>query len=144
MYEQGEDPGVWWKLILLLVIFVVAWNIFNAIMRKLLKVEKQKFFAAHHVNEKHKKIDWLISLIAIVSVIVGFIINSMRNHTEWFWFLEPWFIMLLYLAATQIVKAIMERKYAENADMYKVTISDTIFISIIFLSLFLTDFWGLA
>ncbi len=139
-----EDPDVWWKLILLMFILAVAWTIFDAIARKLLKVEKRKFFAAHHVNEKHKRIDWLISLVAIVCVIIGLAINITRDPMEWFWFWEPWFIMLLFLAATQIVKAIMERKYAENADMYKVTISNTVFISIMFLSLFMTDFWGLG
>ncbi len=143
MYEQGGDPDFWWKWLLLMITVILSVAVFNAIMRKLLNVERQKFFSYNHINEQHKKVDWTIRISTIVILLIGYAINSTRNPSEWFWFFQPWAILILFLISSQTAKVIMERKYAENRNRYKVTISETVFISVILLSLFMTDFWGL-
>lgn len=143
MYEQGGDPDFWWKWMLMMATVILSVIAFNAVMRKVLNVERQKFFSYNHINEKHKKVDWTIRLSTVALLIVGFAINSTRNPTEWFWFFQPWNILLLFLISSQTAKAIMERRYAENRNRYKVTISESVFIMFIFLTLYLTDFWGL-
>lgn len=143
MYEQGGDPDFWWKWLLLMAVVILSLMAFNFITRRIFKVERQKLFSYNHINEKHKKVDWTIRLSTIALLIIGFAINSTRNPTEWFWFFQTWFILLLFIFSSQTAKAIMERKYAENRNRYKVTISESVFIMFIFLTLYLTDFWGL-
>ncbi|QHJ69124.1 DUF4181 domain-containing protein [Planococcus halotolerans] len=144
MYEQGGDPDFWWKWMLMMATVILSVIVFNAIMRKLLNVERQKFFSYNHINEKHKKVDWTIRISTVVVLLLGFAINSTRNPTDWFWFFQPWNILLLFLISSQTAKAIMERKYAENRNRYKVTIGETVFILALFVSLYLTDFWGIV
>ncbi|MEC5424740.1 DUF4181 domain-containing protein [Virgibacillus sp. C22-A2] len=59
---HGTEPIFWLKLILALTLFALLLIAFNAVMSKWLKVEKKKFFSYNHVNEKHKKVDWIIRI----------------------------------------------------------------------------------
>lgn len=43
------------------------------------------------------------------------------------WFLQPWFILVVFIVVSEMVRAIMERKYAENPNAYKLTINQIIF-----------------
>lgn len=143
MYEQGGDSDFWWRWLLLMAIVILALTVFNAIMRKIFKVERPKLFSYNHVNEKHKRVDWTIRIMTMVALILGYTINSTRNPAEWFFYFQTWFILFLFIFTQQTAKAVMERKYAENRNRYKVTIGETVFILALFVSLYLTDFWGL-
>ena len=88
----GVDHGFWLKLMVLITILGVLIFSFNAIMRRLLKVEKKKFFSNNHINETHKKVDRSIRVTVIVLLIIGYLYNVTRPSTEWVWYLEPWFL----------------------------------------------------
>ena len=60
------------------------------------------------------------------------------------WFLQPWFIIFIFIVVSEMVRAAMERKYAENPNAYKLTISQIIFMLILFFALYKTDFFGLV
>ncbi|MBG9810069.1 DUF4181 domain-containing protein [Priestia filamentosa] len=137
------EPTFGLRFISLLAIILLLWISFNTIMRKWLKVKKKKLFSYNHVNEKHKKMDWTIRVITIVSILIGFIINISRDSTDWFWFLQSWVILFIFIVVSETVRAIMERKYAKNPNAYKLTISELLFVIILFFILFKTDFFGL-
>ncbi|WML44674.1 DUF4181 domain-containing protein [Neobacillus sp. PS3-40] len=140
----GVEPTFWLRLISLLAFVLLLLVSFNTIMRKWLKIERKKFFSYNHVNEKHKKIDWTIRITTIVSILSGYVINIMRDPINWLWFLQPWFIIFIFIVVSETVRAVMERKYAENPNAYKLTISQIIFVLILFFTLFKTDFFGLV
>ncbi|MGA9288037.1 MAG: DUF4181 domain-containing protein [Anaerobacillus sp.] len=140
----GIEPFFWLKLIFLLAIVTLFLVLFNTVMRKLYNIERKKFFSPHIVNEKHKKIDRLIRLTTIVSLLLGFIITIISDTQDWHWFLQPWFILLISIFVSETVEAIMERKYSENPNAYKLTISQIIFYLILFFILFKTDFFGIV
>lgn len=140
----GLGPKFWLDLFLMLTILLLLLVSFNAIMRKLLKVEKKKLFSYNYVNEKHSKIDWTIRIIIIVILLIGTYVNNTRDRMDWIWFFEPWYIMMVFIVATEVSRAIMEFKYAENRNAYKLTISQLVFIVIIFLSLYLSNFLGMT
>lgn len=144
MYGMEADPYFWWKFIAFLALVLIAITGFSAIMRKVFHVERDKFFSYNHVNAKHKKVEWTIRITAVVLLTAGYVINSMRNPSEWFWFLETWFILTLFVFSTQIARAVMERKYAQNPNAFKVTVSETVFILLLLVSIWSTDFWGLG
>jgi Domain of unknown function (DUF4181) len=68
MYVYGTEPAVGARLALLVAIVLLLLFSFNILARKWFKVEKKKLFSYNHVNEKHKKIDWIIRLSSMASI----------------------------------------------------------------------------
>lgn len=140
----GNDSSLLLDLLLVLVPFFLLIFLFNGIVRKWLKVEKRKLFSHSYVNDHHKKVDWLFRGIFIVLLIIGGIVNISRIPHEPVLFLESWFLLLALVTATEIVRAVMEKRYAENPKAYVFTISQLIFLLILVASLLMTDFWGIV
>ncbi|WP_241964571.1 DUF4181 domain-containing protein [Paraliobacillus zengyii] len=92
--------------------------------------------------KKHKKVDWIIRIATILSLLLGFAINITRDPSDWYWFLQSWFILITFVVVSQIGRAVMEHKYAQNPNAYKLTVSEIIFILILIFTLFKTDFFG--
>ena len=77
-------------LLLFLIVLVLVISIFGFVIRKLLGVERKKWFSYNHLNERHKKLDWsvlifFISLFFISTVYMNnndsFVVN--RNFETW-------------------------------------------------------------
>ncbi|MCA1321063.1 DUF4181 domain-containing protein [Bacillus tianshenii] len=137
------EPSIWLRLILVLCIFGVVLFFFNFMIRKLLKVERKKFFSYNHINSTHKKIDWTIRILIIVCMFVGLSINVQNDFSEGYWFLETYFLLFLFIVLSEIVTAFMEWKYAENKNAYLFTIFQLLFIVAFLLLMFASDFLGL-
>ncbi|MYL72425.1 DUF4181 domain-containing protein [Halobacillus litoralis] len=144
MLVYGLDSDFWLGLLLLLTIVSLLLVSFNTIIRRWLKVERKKVFSYNHVNEKHKKIDRIIRIIAAISLILGYSINIMSYPTNTYWFIQPWYIIIVFLVVSELGRAVMERKYAQNPNAYKVTILEMTLILLIYISILTTDFWGLV
>ncbi|MEK3980886.1 DUF4181 domain-containing protein [Psychrobacillus sp. FSL K6-2836] len=139
----GFERMFWLELILLITIVVLLLFLFNVVMRKWLKVEKKKIFSYNHINEKHKKIDWTIRITFLVCIMLGYFINVTREPTEWFWFLETWFLLIIFIVVSESVRAVMEWKHAVNRKDYIFTISQLVFGVILLLTVIQTNFFGL-
>ncbi|SET93296.1 protein of unknown function [Salinibacillus kushneri] len=140
----GLGPNFWLKLVLILTIILLLLALFHTVMRKWLKVERKKLFSYNHVHEKHSKIDWTIRITFIALLTIGYFVNVSRFPMNSIWFFEPWFLMFLLIIGTEVARAIMEWKYAENRNAYKLTVSQLAFIFILFFTLFGTHFFGLG
>ena len=130
-------------LILFLIALVLVISIFGFVIRKLLGVERKKWFSYNHLNDRHKKIDWSVRIIFTIL----FLISSyymIDNDTVGFpWYFETWFILIVFLIMSEMLRALMEWKYAENKRDFVATIAEMMFmISIVFLTI-TTDFFGL-
>lgn len=138
---SGIEPIFWIKLFVFIGIFSLLTFIFNSVVRKYLKVEKRKIFSYNHVNEKHKKVDWIIriSFIIILSITHFYII---RNLNGAIWYFETWFLILVFIVVSEIVRAYMEWKYAENQKAYIFTVSQLIFIVVLLLIAFFSNFFN--
>ncbi|MDN7240975.1 DUF4181 domain-containing protein [Planococcus sp. N028] len=118
-------------------------TVFNAIIRRRLGVEKPKAFSHNYVNDQHKKIDWSIRITFMVMMVIGSIINIARLPREPYFLLEPWFLVFVLVFVTETVRAVMERRYAKNPNAYIYTICQLVFIFVLFIILFATDFFGI-
>lgn len=139
----GIEPIFWIKLFLSIGIFAFLLFVFNSLMRKYLKVEKRKIFSYNHVNEKHRKIDWTIRISFVIITLTPhfFIIrNISKNISQNIWYPEIWFSILVFFIISEMVRAFMEWKYAENQKAYIFTISQLIFILILQWVLFSANF----
>ncbi|MCS0669997.1 DUF4181 domain-containing protein [Cytobacillus firmus] len=134
------DPMVWPKLILLIAIVVALIYFFELGLRKWMKVEKRKFFSYNHVNDKHKKLDWTIRISFMVVLLIGSSINMERYPMEFSWYLEPWFLLIVFNVMTETARVFMEWKYAENRKAYVVTLCQLVFILILLFTVIKTDF----
>ncbi|NPV44825.1 MAG: DUF4181 domain-containing protein [Firmicutes bacterium] len=112
----------------------------------IVRTEKGKFFSYNHVNEKHKKIDWMIrnSFIVILLLVYFYIVT--RDPTEKIWNFSIGFLVFIYLIISEAVRAFMEYKYSENKKSYILTIINLIFIAILAFLLFKSFgfFWYLS
>ncbi len=139
----GLERRFWMKLLLLLATFGLVIFIFNSVMRKLLKVERKELFSYNHQNDRHKKMDWTIRLVFMFTILFVFTIRMINEAMEMIWFLEPYFLTFIFILVSESVRAVMEWKYASNRKDYIFTISQLLFLIIILVLLFLTDFFGL-
>ena len=138
------EPIFWLKLILAIVITALAFYIFGFLMRKWLKVEKKKLFSHNHVNDMHKKIDWMLRIIFIAFIIVGAFYNAERGFSDRIWFLEPWSLLIGLTILTEAVRAFMEWKYAANKNYYIFTLSQLAFGLLLVYTTISTNFFGMV
>ena len=143
MIVYGIEPIFWLKLFFVIVIFLILFFIFGSVMRRWLKVEKNKLFSHNHVNDKHQKIDWTIRIIFIAFIILGSFINVTRDYSERIWFLEPWYLLFGLTILSGVVQAWMEWKYADNKNAYIFTLSQLVFGMILVISILTTNFFGM-
>ncbi|MER2118892.1 MAG: DUF4181 domain-containing protein [Solibacillus sp.] len=131
------------NLVLISSIFGLVLFLMNKFLRKRLNVKKKKFFSYNHVNEQHKKIDWVIRITFIVFVLFGFFINVREDPSKHIWFLQTHILMFGFIILTELVRIIMEKRYAENKNDYIFTAVQLVVISVFLLAVFTTDFFGL-
>lgn len=143
IYLKTIEPLFWLKLLVLLTIAILLFLSFHEIMSRLLKVEKKKLFSYEHINKRHKSIDWTIRITFLVVIVIGYVINTVRDPLDSIWFINTWFLFFVFLIVSELVRAVMEWKYAEDANAYIFTLSQLGFIIIVLLSVFMMDFFGL-
>ena len=114
------------KIIIFLIGCFVSIMISNAVLRKVLNVEKRKFFSYNFVNDLHKKGEWIIR-ISFVLIFVA--IGTFEVYNSF----TPYFIYALIAFGIILsgFRAIIEKKYAENPRDYLYTLSETGFAFII-------------
>lgn len=115
----------------------------NKFLRKWLNVEKKEFFSNNFVNKQHKKIDWTIRITFIVVVLFGFFINVSEDPTKHIWLLQPHILIFGLIVVTELVRIVMEKRYAANKNDYIFTTVQLVVISMFLLAVFSTDFFGL-
>lgn len=130
-------------LLLFLVVTVLVISIFEFVIRKLLGVERKKWFSYNHLNKRHKKLDWAIRIIFTILLLMSTYYTIYKDTVAIAWYFETWFILIIFVITSEMLRAIMEWIYAENNKDFVATIIEMIFIiSIIFLTI-ITDFFGL-
>lgn len=143
MAYYGIDQYFWLKLIALVGIVALSIFLFDAIMRKILNLKREKLFSNTHINALHKKMDWIIRIIFIIAMIVGAIYNVSRQPMERVLILEPHVLLLLLTYITEMVTAVMQWKYVADKNESILTICRLIFITLLLFIIFTTDFFGL-
>ncbi|MER2111665.1 MAG: DUF4181 domain-containing protein [Solibacillus isronensis] len=131
------------SLILISSIFGLVLFFINKFLRKWLNVEKKEFFSNNFVNQKHKKIDWTIRITFIVVVLFGFFVNVSEDPSSHIWLLQPHILMFGLIFVTELVRIVMEKRYAANKNDYIFTTVQLVVISMFLLAVFSTDFFGL-
>ncbi|MGE7978931.1 DUF4181 domain-containing protein [Psychrobacillus sp. NPDC093200] len=132
---------IWLKLAFFLLIVFVLNTIVKLLLRKLLKIEKEKksFFSYNHINELHRKIDWAIRITSTIAFIVINILIIIEDYSINLIINASFFYIVLDYA----VRAFFECKYSQNPKQYILTISEgaLILIAIIIMFDFLLNYF---
>ncbi|MFE3574389.1 DUF4181 domain-containing protein [Lysinibacillus sp. NPDC059133] len=130
-------------LILFLIVLLLIIPLFGFVARKFLGAERKKWFSTDYLNERHKKLDLLVRLLFMTLVLISAYYTINNDTVEIAWYFETWFIIIVFLVSSEILRAFMEWKYAENRKDFVATIAEMMFmICIVFLTI-KTDFFGL-
>lgn len=112
-------------------------------MRKLLKVDRKKWFSYNHINDLHKKTDWAIRITFIIVLFASTFYMIYTDSLETVWYLETWFILLVFIVVSESVRVYFEWRYSENRKAFVLTILEMVFIIVLITLLVTTNFFGL-
>lgn len=87
--------------------------------------------------------DWTVRITFIVVMLVGFFFNVSEDPSKHIWLLQPHVLMLGLIIVTELVRIIMEKRYAANKNDYIFTAVQLVVISTFLIAMFSTDFFGL-
>ena len=119
---------MWLEIGMVILGIVVLISIINFILRKLLKIDKEKkdFFAVDYANERHRKIDqgvrggWML-----VSTIVIFMVFAEELPVIFYLFL-----FIAWMTTDAFVRAYFQWKHSEQPKQAILTLSEmTVWIS---------------
>lgn len=117
-----------WKFTMFLVGAALIIFLVNLFLQKILDVEKRKFMKPVYVNERHKKVEYRLGVIAglgAMAVAMGSGLNSLSAvHAP----LAAGFLVTVY-------RAYMEKRYAENPNEHLYTLLEFTLIVLLILSL---------
>ncbi|MGE7909672.1 DUF4181 domain-containing protein [Lysinibacillus xylanilyticus] len=130
-------------LMLFLIVVVLVINIFGFVIRKVLGVERKKWFSYNHINERHKKLDWSVRIIFMSLFFISSYYMIDNDTLGIPWYFETWFILIVFLITSEMLRAFMEWKYAENKKDFVATIAEMVFMIIIVFLVITTGFFGL-
>lgn len=109
----------WVKFVLFLGGIVFLFLIVEFILKRLFGLKGIN--AYEFVNETHKYMDWAVRLLAIGLAIVAYVM-------EWLWFMQSGLFFILTIIVPEIIRAIMQYKYADHRNLYKHTVSHLVLL----------------
>lgn len=119
MYGNTFSQGFEVKIVIFIIGCFVSIMIMNAVLRKVLNIEKRKFFSYNFVNDIHKKGEWIIRISFVLIFTAIYIYGVYNPFTPYFIYAAIVFGLLL-----SGFRAIIEKKYAENPRDYIYTLSE--------------------
>lgn len=81
--------------------------------------------------------------MAIILIIIGTIVNYSRGINDELWFFQPWVILFAMIIIGQFLRAYMEKKYVENENYYKASVSEGFVLIVVLFITQQTNFYGL-
>ncbi|MCM3757149.1 DUF4181 domain-containing protein [Sporosarcina aquimarina] len=130
------------KLIIAVVLCMGMFYLLDSLLRRYLKLEKVNFFKNNYVNDKHQKIDWILRFVLILGyLLVTIIMSSGEKKTTTIFIIFVSF-SLLNAVVLELVRAYLQKKYAEHKNEYIPTLIQLCLLIIVVPTLLYTKFFG--
>lgn len=132
----------WLKFGLIVFSIFLLVSLVRISLRKIFKIEKVKreSFSYNHVNKLHRKIDWTLRIILIITYIILMYLLIYQEYSLTNIFLIT---LLLFTVAEYVVRAIFELKYTQNPKQSILTISEMIIWIIVIILIIQLDLFKL-
>ncbi|VDH00402.1 Uncharacterised protein [Lysinibacillus sphaericus] len=115
MENYGMPSGFWIEFIIIILIIILLVGIIPAMFRYKMRADKKKWFSYNHINKLHKKIDWTLRIVYMISILVCAI----------FFYKQPLLISLIlaiFVLSQISVQAFIEWKFSENRKNFQVSL----------------------
>ena len=117
-------------LLPLYVGLMITIAIINYIVGKIFNVDLNGLFSENYVNNRHKKIDWIIRIIAVPVAIGIYIFSYNVTFNQSTGLIVASTLMFFSIILNQLTSIYMEKKHLANTNQYKATIVKSILINI--------------
>lgn len=131
------------RFLLIMLIFSVLYGGSIYLIRRYYQVKHLSWWRHNYINDEHKRFDRLLRAMAIILIIIGTIVNYSRGINDELWFFQPWVILFAMIIIGQFLRAYMEKKYVENENYYKASVSEGFVLIIVLFITQQTNFYGL-
>ncbi|KQL35279.1 DUF4181 domain-containing protein [Psychrobacillus sp. FJAT-21963] len=120
---------IWISFIFILLIVFALISVVKTILRKVFNIEKEKkeFFFYNHINELHRKIDWVIRIAVFITTISA----TFYMLNEDFSINLLLFIYFFNVVIEYGVRAFFEWKYLGGSKRYILTISEGVILALV-------------
>ncbi len=139
----GADSADLIKIFAILAVLALINVSANVLLRRKLGIQKPKTLRPYHVNGLHKKFERLLLGLGMLLVVFGYFFTINQLPEPPLLIAQPFFLLMLTLYSFEILRAIMERKYARNPNAYKFTIIQIAYISVVLIAILMTGFFGI-
>lgn len=122
---------VWLRFGIIVLIMVILIGTVKYVLRKAFKIKKvrRKFFSYHHINELHRKVDWIVRIASAIVFFISFIYIMNTNPNP-----NPVYPMLIVIILIGILNAMIrgyfEWKHSEEPKQAILTIAEILLIVI--------------
>lgn len=116
------------KTLIVFTVFLLAMFAFGLIIRKLLGVAQKKWFSTSYINEQHKKYDWAMRILFMILLVCSALYTMSAGDYETVWYFDMWFVLFTLIVSTEILRAAMEWKYADNKNDALATLLEMVFV----------------
>lgn len=131
MGYPGMPPGFWVELIIILSVVILLVGGIPAVCRYRMGASKKKWFSYNHINKFHKKVDWTLRIVFVISLIICTILFNSQPFIT--------FIIFGFFILTQIgAQAYIEWRYSDNRKDFQVSL---IQLTLTFVTLLGFVFW---
>ncbi|MEI4770034.1 DUF4181 domain-containing protein [Psychrobacillus sp. FJAT-51614] len=119
---------IWISFIFFMLIIFALISVVKLILRKVFNIEKEKkeFFSYNHINELHRKIDWVIRIALFIATIWA----TFYMLNEDFSINLLLFIYFFNVVIEYGVSAFFEWRYLEGSKRYILTISEGVILAL--------------
>ena len=115
---------MWLEIGLVILGIVVLISIVNFILRKLLKIEKEKkdFFSYDYINEQHRKIERWVRWSWMLVSLIAFSLILYQEFPVIFYL----FLFIAWMATDAFVRAYFQWKHSEQPKQAVLTLSEMV------------------
>lgn len=115
MGYPGMPPGFWVELIMILSVVILLVGVIPAVFRYRMGADKKKWFSYNHINKFHKKVDWTLRIVFVISFITSAILFNSQPFIT--------YIIFGFFILTQVgIQAYMEWKFSDNRKDFQVSL----------------------
>lgn len=125
------SPGFWLELLIILLVTILLVGIIPAVFRYRMGARKKKWFSDNQVNKFHKKVDWTLRIVFVISIMICAIFFNTHPFLT--------YIMAGFFVLTQIgVQVYMDWRFADNRKDFQVSLIE---LTLTFVTLLGLAFW---
>ncbi|PIC83567.1 DUF4181 domain-containing protein [Sporosarcina sp. P1] len=111
----GIPDGFWIEMIIILSVVILLVGVIPAIFRYRIGASKNKWFSNQQINTLHKKIDWILCIVFVISIITSVLLFTSQLFI-------PYILSGLFVLTRIGVQTYMEWKFSDNRKDFQVSL----------------------